>query len=75
MSAWKGTVLIPGDIFRTYISKIRTWKRFKYNFFQLWYETFQDVPAGAKLCLSHREPLNLQDMLGDATDERETGTH
>lgn len=39
----------------------------------MWYETCQDISAGAELCLEPREPLNLQDMLGDSTDERETG--
>ncbi|CAG9812850.1 unnamed protein product [Phaedon cochleariae] len=39
---------------------------------QLWYETFQDIPAGTELTLAPREPLNLQDMFGDSpsADER-----
>lgn len=51
---------------------------FQTLFFQLWYETYQDIPAGAELCLSPKEPLNLQDMFGDSNSadeksDRETG--
>uniref|UniRef100_A0A1Y1L9R5 C2H2-type domain-containing protein n=1 Tax=Photinus pyralis TaxID=7054 RepID=A0A1Y1L9R5_PHOPY len=48
--------------------------------FQLWYETCVDIPAGHELILGSKEPLDLQDMFGDANASiddfasRETGS-
>lgn len=41
----------------------------------MWYETTRDIGPGEELVLGPREPLQLQDMLGDAvtSDDRETG--
>lgn len=44
----------------------------------MWYETCRDVNSGEELLLGPREPLQLQDILGDSTasddrSDRETG--
>lgn len=46
----------------------------------MWYETCKDVNIGEELLLGPREPLQLQDILGDSTtsddrSDRETGTN
>lgn len=45
---------------------------------QMWYETNKDVNIGEELVLGPREPLQLQDILGDSAasddrSDRETG--
>lgn len=45
---------------------------------QMWYETNRDIASGEELILGPREPLQLQDVLGDSVtsddrSDRETG--